>query len=215
MSRPLGFAPEAALEDLGLPLWGPVWRWCSCLGRRASGSTRHSGELAVRAQEIQCSRRVWPPVLASTLSVLAWRAPFLTERPGRSQSAGLQTWTLPRRPCMRRHKTFFVVAALPQWELSLKWRSCSACGDMGCLRRRSYGPIRVFFRASWSWRSEGLFGQCCSVALPVEALQGAPLPAVLLCCSACQTHRGAPLAGVLLCRWRPALKEAPGWGPSL
>ena len=28
----------------------------------------------------------------------------------------------------------------------------------------------------------------------------APLPGVLLCCSACQAHRGAPLAGVLLCR---------------
>ena len=23
MDRPLGFAPEAALEDLGLPQWGP------------------------------------------------------------------------------------------------------------------------------------------------------------------------------------------------
>ena len=28
---------------LGLPLWGPVWRWCSCLGRRGSGRSRSSG----------------------------------------------------------------------------------------------------------------------------------------------------------------------------
>ena len=26
-----------------------VWRWCSCLGCRASGSTRYSGELVARA----------------------------------------------------------------------------------------------------------------------------------------------------------------------
>ena len=31
------------------PCEGQVWRWRSCLGRRASGSTRCSGELAVRA----------------------------------------------------------------------------------------------------------------------------------------------------------------------
>ena len=49
VGRPLGFAPEAALEDLGLPREGQVWRWCSCLGHRGSGSTRYSGEVAARA----------------------------------------------------------------------------------------------------------------------------------------------------------------------
>ena len=34
---PLGFAPEAMLEDLGE---GQVWRWCSYLGCRGSDSTR-------------------------------------------------------------------------------------------------------------------------------------------------------------------------------
>jgi len=54
---PLGFAPEVALEDLGLPLrlpwrtWvcpceGQVWRRCSCLG--CLGSTRYSEGLAAR-----------------------------------------------------------------------------------------------------------------------------------------------------------------------
>ena len=47
--RPLGFAPEAALEDLGLPPEGHAGWWCSCLGRRYSGTTRYSGELAARA----------------------------------------------------------------------------------------------------------------------------------------------------------------------
>ena len=31
------------------PWEGQLWRWCSCLGRRGSGSTRYSGELAARA----------------------------------------------------------------------------------------------------------------------------------------------------------------------
>ena len=31
------------------PSEGQVCRWCSCLGRRGSGSSRYSGELAARA----------------------------------------------------------------------------------------------------------------------------------------------------------------------
>ena len=31
------------------PCEGQVWRWCSCLGHRGSGSTRYSGELTARA----------------------------------------------------------------------------------------------------------------------------------------------------------------------
>ena len=47
---PGGFAPEAALEDLGLPQEGQVWRrFIQLLGTQGSGSTRYSGELAARA----------------------------------------------------------------------------------------------------------------------------------------------------------------------
>ena len=52
------------------------------------------------------------------------------------------------------------------------WRQ--VCRDMDCLCRRSYGPIRVFFQAFCSWRSEGLFGQSFSIALLVQALRGLP-----------------------------------------
>ena len=49
------------------PCEGQLWRWCSCLGCRASGSTRYSGEWRLGQQEIQCSRRVCQPVLANML----------------------------------------------------------------------------------------------------------------------------------------------------
>ena len=36
-------------RDWVCPCEGQVWRWCSCLGRRGSGSTRYSGGLVARA----------------------------------------------------------------------------------------------------------------------------------------------------------------------
>ena len=107
------------------------------------------------------------------------------------------------------------------------------CRDTDCLHRRSYGPVRVFFQASCSWQSESFFGQSFSIALPIQALRGGPLPGVLLCCSARQTHKGTPLArggggrpvnwhirhlkghpgGVLLCKLaHQALRGAPWVG---
>ena len=76
------------------------------------------------------------------------------------------------------------------------------CRDMDCLHRRGYGPIKVFFQASCSWRSEGLFGQSFSVAPPIQALRGlsclGSFSAVL-----CIRHiEGAPLTGVLLYKFR-------------
>ena len=49
MGRPLGFAPEAALEDLGSPREGQGWSWGSGLGRRGSGSARYPGALVAGA----------------------------------------------------------------------------------------------------------------------------------------------------------------------
>ena len=75
------------------------------------------------------------------------------------------------------------MAALPQWELTMKvtqllglrgpW-CCQICRDTDCLVSRSYDPIRVLFQASCSWRSDGLFGQSFSIAPPVQALTGLP-----------------------------------------
>ena len=133
------------------------------------------------------------------------------------------------------------MAALPQWELSVKvvqllglrgpWRR-QVCRDMGCLSCRSYHLIRIFLWASCSWQSEGLFGQSFSVALPVQVLRGLPcLGSFSVVHHAHQAHRGAPLSGVLIgrsvCqalkgtpwvgfysvdRWVSHLKGHPGWG---
>ena len=46
---PMGFAPESALGGLDWPCEGQGWRWCSCVGRRGSGSSRYSGGLAAGA----------------------------------------------------------------------------------------------------------------------------------------------------------------------
>ena len=68
----------------GSPTWvctceGQAWRWCSCLGRRDSGSTRYSGELVARASGNSAlegyGNRCWPIHSCS----LAWRIP-LTEK---------------------------------------------------------------------------------------------------------------------------------------
>ena len=63
----MGFAPEAALEDLGLPLrarrGGGAAAWIA--GVLAAPGTQESWQLG--QQEIKCSRRVWQQVLANTL----------------------------------------------------------------------------------------------------------------------------------------------------
>ena len=110
-----------------------------------------------------------------------------------------------RDPAHINTRLFFLpVATLPQWELSVKvaqllglWGSrwCQVCRDMDCLHGRSCGPIRVFFQASCSWWSEGLFGQSFSIAPPIQALRRDPLPKVLLCCSESQALKGAPWVG--------------------
>ena len=55
---------------------GQVWRWCSCLGHRGSGSTRDSwGVVARAAGNIALEgygNQYWP----TYSSILAWRTPL-------------------------------------------------------------------------------------------------------------------------------------------
>ena len=92
------------------------------------------------------------------------------------------------------------------------WRH-QLCGDTDCLHHRSYGPIRVFFRASGSWQSEGLFGQSFSIAPPIQALRGLPCLGSFSVVQHIRHIEEAPLAGVLLCRSaHQSLKGAPWVG---
>ena len=46
-----GLLPRLPWRTWVCPCEGQVWRWCSCLDLRGSGSTRDSVELAARAAE--------------------------------------------------------------------------------------------------------------------------------------------------------------------
>ena len=88
------------------------------------------------------------------------------------------------------------------------WRH-QVCRDTDCLHRRSYGSIR----ASCSWRSEGLFGHCFSITLPIQTLRGLPSLRSFSVVWCIRHTEGAPLTGVLFCKSvHQALKGAPWVG---
>ena len=197
---PLGFncgfiSTSACGSSLGVCSWScpgglgfvPVRARCAgnawVTGVLAAPGTQRSWRLG--QQEIQCSRRYGNQYWPIHSRFLAWRIPFPDREAWQATvHRAAKNHTLWKRPWLLPCKTFSLpVAALPQWELSLKvaqllglrgpwW--CQVCRDTDCFHRRSYGPIRVFFQVSCSWRSEGLFGQPFSIAPPVQALRALP-----------------------------------------
>ena len=159
-------------------------------------------------------------------SILAWRTPLPDREAWQTTVYGVaKSWTLPKQPCMHRHKTFLPVAALPQCDLSVNvvqlfglrgpWRD-QVCRDTDSLHHRSYGPIRIFFQASCSWRSEDLFGQSFSVALPIQALRGLPCLGSLSVVQHNRHREGPPKLGSNSVDWHIRhLKGHPGRGPTL
>ena len=148
--------------------------------------------------------------------------PSLTENPSRPQSTGSQRMRhYQSGPARTDTGLLLPVAALPQRPLNVKvvqllglWGPwwCQVCRDMHCLHSRSYGLIRVFSQASYSWQSEGLFGQSFSITPPVQALRGLPC---LGSFSVVQLE-GPPWLGSYSVVWHISnLKEHPGWGPTL
>ena len=106
-----GLAPEAGRESLGLPREGQVWRWCSCLGHRGSGSTGTQGGWRLGQQGIQCSRRVWQPLLANTLQYSCLENPLSDRKDWQAIVYRVPKCQIgPKRLCMHRHKTFFSFA---------------------------------------------------------------------------------------------------------
>ena len=201
MGGSLGFAPKAALQDLGLPLWGPgmdggdAVAWVA--GVLAAPGTQGSWRLGL--QEIQCSRRVRQPVLANTLQYSCLEKPFPWHRSlaGHSLQGRKEPGHNQSDPESTDVRLFLPVSALPQWELSMKvvqllglWGSwwCPSTVEVTALSES-------FFQASCSWWSAGLFGQSFSIAPPIQA------------------HRGLPCLGSFsVFPHIRHLKGRPGWG---
>ena len=135
MGRPLGFAPEAALEALGLPREGRVWRWGSCLVTGVLATPGPQGGWWLGRQEIECSRRVWQPVLASTLQYFSLEKPPDREAWQATVCRVTKSWTLPKWSCVHRLKTFCLWQLCPSESWTWRWCSCLACGDPGGAKR--------------------------------------------------------------------------------
>ena len=161
-------------------------------------------------------------------SILAWRTPLPDRETWQATVYRVaKSWTRLKWPCIHRHKTFFFlpVAALPQWELNMKvaqllglqgpWQ-CQVYRDTDPLCCRSYGPIRVFFQASFSWWSEGFFDQSFSVTPPVEALRVFPCLESFSVVQRVRHIEGSPWPESYSVSWHARhLKGHPGWVPTL
>jgi len=93
-----------------------VWRWCICLSRRGSGSTRYSGELVARVPgNIVLQKGMATSIGQYTPVFLSGEPLSLTEKPGRPQSIGSQRVGHDQsNPACIDARLFLPVAALPQ-----------------------------------------------------------------------------------------------------
>ena len=126
-----GLASEVALEDFGLPLWGPGVKVVQLLG--SQGFRQHQvlrGCWRLGQQEIQCSRRVWQPVMANMLQYSCLENPPDREAWQATVYRVAKSCTRLKRPCVHRRKTFFCLwqfCPSDSWEW--RWCSCLTCRD--------------------------------------------------------------------------------------
>ena len=67
-----------------------MWKWCSCLSHRGSGSTGYSGELAARAAGNIVLKKGMTTSIAQYAPVFSPGEPPMTEKLGSPQSTGSQ-----------------------------------------------------------------------------------------------------------------------------
>ena len=163
MGRPLGFAPEAALEDLGLPLWGPgvevvqllglqgFWQHKVLKGLGGQGSRKYSALEGYGNQ-------YWP--ICS--SILAWRIPLPDKEAWQATVYSIvKSKTQLKWPCVHRCKTYFACGSSAP--VRVECEGGTAAWLAGTLAVPSMPghrlpplqelcPIRVFFLATCSWR---------------------------------------------------------------
>ena len=150
--------------------------------------------------------------------------PSLTEKPGRPQSIGLQSFRHYRSdPVHIDARHFLPLAALPQWDLSVRWCSCLACGDPGgakCAGTQTASAAGIMALSESFFQplvaSEGLFGQSFSIALPVQALRELPCLGSFSVVQHVRHIEGPPwLESYSVDRCIRHLKGHPEWGPTL
>ena len=146
-----GFPGGLAFAPVRARCGGSAAAWVS--GVLAAPDTQ--GSWGLGQQEIQCSRRVRQPVLAHMLQYFCLENPPPWQRSlaGHSSQGCNESDTTEATLCTEAQDFFLPMAALPQWELSVKvvqllglrgtWRR-QVCRDMDCLQRRSFGPISLF-----------------------------------------------------------------------
>ena len=163
------------------------------------------GSWRLGQQEMQCSRRIWQPVLANTLLYSCLEKPF----PDREAQQAIvcrvtKSWTLPKQPCVHRHETFS--ASGSSAPVRIESEGGTATWLVGTLVAPSVqGHGLPLPQQLWPYRS--LFSNLLQLVIrsplwPVflhssasSGTQRASLPQVLLCCSACQALIGAPCVG--------------------
>ena len=157
-----------------------MWRWCSTLNCRGSGSIRYSGGWRPGQQEIQCSRRVWRPVLTNMLQYSCLENPPDGEAWQATVYRVAKSRTLQKPPCVHRHETFFACGSSAPVRVEHEGSTAAwLAGTLAAPSVRGHGlPPQQELRPdqslclSFFWSSEGLFGLSFATALPVQALEG-------------------------------------------
>ena len=115
------------------PSEGQMWWWCSCLSHRVLAAPGTQGSWRLGQQEIQCSRRVWQPILANMLQYSCLENNPLPDRGAWKATVYRVTKsrTRPKWLCTHRHKTFCLWHLCPSESWAWRWRSCLACREPG------------------------------------------------------------------------------------
>ena len=119
----LGFAPVRARCGGGAATW--------VAGVLAAPGTRGSWQLG--QQEIECSRRVWQPVLAKTFqdSCLEKPPPWQTSLAGHSLQGHKESDTAEATRHAQIQEFSCLWQLCPRESWAWRWQSCLACGDPG------------------------------------------------------------------------------------
>ena len=112
------------------PCEGRVWKWCGCLGHRGSGSASHSGVWQLGQQVKYCFRGVWQSVLANTLQYSHIENP-LPDRESCHSQRGRKVSDSTEETLRAKMQESLAVAALPEWQLSMKLTQLLGLRDPG------------------------------------------------------------------------------------